>query len=60
LKRRSIGKISEFEESEKVRKQRKVPACAVNEKAIQTFFMDKENLQKEVKNALSDNAIVSQ
>jgi hypothetical protein len=54
-----IRKINEFEESEEVRKRGKVPACAVNAKAIQTFFMDKENFQEEVKHALSDNAIVS-
>jgi GNAT superfamily N-acetyltransferase len=55
-----IRKINEFEESEEVRKRGKVPVCAVNGKAIQTFFMDKDNFQKEVKHALSDNAIVSQ
>lgn len=56
----SIRKINEFEESEEVRKRGKVPVCAVNGKAIQTPFMDKDNFQKEVKQALSDNAIVSQ
>jgi N-acetylglutamate synthase-like GNAT family acetyltransferase len=54
-----IRKINEFKESEEVRKRGKVPVCAVNGKAIQTFFMDKENFQKEVKHALSDSAIVS-
>jgi N-acetylglutamate synthase-like GNAT family acetyltransferase len=49
-----IRKINEFEESEEVRKRGKVPVCVVNGKAIQTFFMDKENFQKEVKRALRD------
>ena len=47
-----IRTINMFEESEEVKKRGQVPACAVNGKPIETFFMDKENFQKEVKNAL--------
>lgn len=48
-----IRKINKFEEPEEVKKRGQVPFCAVNGKAIQTFFMDKENFQKEIKQALS-------
>lgn len=47
-----IRMINKFEEQEEVKKRGKVPFCEVNGKPIETFFMDKENFQKEVKNAL--------
>jgi N-acetylglutamate synthase-like GNAT family acetyltransferase len=47
-----IRMINKFEEPEEVEKRGKVPACAVNGKPIETFFMDKENFQKEVRKAL--------
>jgi N-acetylglutamate synthase-like GNAT family acetyltransferase len=46
-----IRMINKFEESEEVEKRGQVPSCAVNGKPIETFFMDKENFQKEVKRA---------
>jgi len=48
----SIRAINKIEESEEVRKKGRVPSCAVNGKPIETFFMDKENFQREVKKAL--------
>lgn len=54
-----ITRINMFEEPEEVKKRGQVPFCAVNGKVIQTFFMDKENFQKEVKQALSRSANVS-
>jgi len=47
-----IRMINRFEEQEEVEKRGQAPACAVNGKPIQTFFLDKENFQKEVKQAL--------
>lgn len=47
-----IRMINKFEEHEEVERRGKVPACAVNGKSIETFFMDKENFQKEVRKAL--------
>jgi len=47
-----IRMIDEFEEPEEVERRGKVPSCAVNGKSIETFFMDKENFQKEVRAAL--------
>lgn len=47
-----VRMINKFEESDEVEKRGKVPACTVNGKPIETFFMDKENFQKEVKEAL--------
>jgi len=47
-----IRMINKFEEPEEVERRGKVPACAVNGKSIETFFMDKENFQKEVRKAL--------
>lgn len=44
--------INNFEEPEEVEKRGQVPSCAVNRKPIETFFMDKENFQKEVRKAL--------
>jgi hypothetical protein len=35
-----------------VKRRGQVPFCAVNGKPIESFFMDKENFQKEVKEAL--------
>lgn len=48
----SIRMINMFEESEEVKKRGQVPACAVNGKPIETFFMDKENFQEEVKKGI--------
>ncbi|MEM2106079.1 MAG: hypothetical protein QXV21_06435 [Candidatus Bathyarchaeia archaeon] len=47
--------INMFEEKEEVDKRGKVPYCAVNGKPITAFFMDKENFQNEVKEALKEN-----
>lgn len=47
-----IRMINEFEEVEEVKKRGKVPPCVVNKKPIESFFMDKDNFQKEVKEAL--------
>lgn len=47
-----IKMINKFEEQEEVKKRGQAPACAVNGKPIQAFFLDKENFQKEVKQAL--------
>lgn len=47
-----VRMINRFEEEEEVKKRGQAPACAVNGKPIQTFFLDKENFQKEVKQAL--------
>jgi N-acetylglutamate synthase-like GNAT family acetyltransferase len=48
-----IRRINKFEEPEEVKRRGQVPFCVVNGKAIQTFFMNKENFQKEVRNALN-------
>jgi N-acetylglutamate synthase-like GNAT family acetyltransferase len=47
-----IKMINKFEEPEEVEERGEVPSCAVNRKPIKTFFMDRENFQKEVKVAL--------
>jgi hypothetical protein len=47
-----IRMINKFEEPDEVEKRGQTPYCAVNGKAITSFFMDKENFQKEVKAAL--------
>jgi len=47
-----IRMINMFEEPEEVKKRGRVSYCAVNGKPIESFFMDKENFQKEVKKAL--------
>lgn len=44
--------INLFEEPEEVEKRGKISFCIVNGKPIKSFFMDKENFQKEVKEAL--------
>jgi len=44
--------INQFEEPEEVEKRGKISFCIVNGKPIKSFFMDKENFQKEVKEAL--------
>jgi GNAT superfamily N-acetyltransferase len=51
-----IRMVNKFEDSEEVKKREQVPFCAVNGKPIETFFMDKENFQKEVKRALGSRA----
>jgi len=47
-----IRTIDTFWQLEEVKKRGKVPTCAVNGKPIESFFMDKENFQREVKQAL--------
>ncbi len=47
-----IRMINKFEEPEEVERRRRVPSCVVDGKPIETFFMDKENFQEEVKSAL--------
>jgi len=47
-----VRMINMFEEPEEVKKRGRVPYCAVNGKPIESFFMDKENFQKEVKKAI--------
>lgn len=47
-----IRMINIFEEHEEVEKRGQVPYCTVNGKPIQAFFMDKENFQREVREAL--------
>jgi GNAT superfamily N-acetyltransferase len=44
--------INKFEEPEEVKKRGDVPFCVVNGRQIKSFFMDKENFQREVKEAL--------
>jgi len=50
-----VRMINGFEEFEEVKKRGTVPTCAVNGKPIETFFMDKQNFQKEVKMALKSH-----
>jgi len=47
-----IRVINQFEEEEKVRKRGKVSFCIVNQRFIEPFFVDKENFQKEVMEAV--------
>jgi N-acetylglutamate synthase-like GNAT family acetyltransferase len=47
-----IRMIDKFAQSEEVERRGQVPFCAVNGKPIESFFMDKENFQKEIKEAL--------
>ena len=47
-----IRMVNKFDEAEEFRKRGKVGFCAVNGKNIEAFFMDKENFQKEVRQAL--------
>ncbi len=49
--------INKFEEPEETKKRGQVPVCAVNRVPIESFFMDKENFQKEVKKALESCSI---
>ena len=51
-----IKMVNKFEEIEEVKKRGQVPSCAVNGKPIETFFMDKETFQKEVKRTLGSHA----
>ncbi len=46
-----IRMINKFEAPEEVEKRGQVPSLAVNRKQIKAFFMDKENFQKEVRQA---------
>ena len=48
----SVSLVNKFEQQEEVKKRGKVPFCAVNGVAMQSFFMDKQSFQKEVKAAL--------
>ncbi|MCX8173280.1 MAG: GNAT family N-acetyltransferase [Thermoplasmata archaeon] len=47
-----IRMVNQFEEGAEVKKRGKISACIVNRKPIMSFFLDKENFQKEVKEAL--------
>jgi len=47
-----IRMINQFEEVEEIKKREKVSFCIVNQKPIESFFSDKENFQREVKEAL--------
>ena len=47
-----ISMINKFEQSKEVEKRGQVPSCVVDGKPIETFFMDKESFQKEVKSPL--------
>ncbi|MEM3442990.1 MAG: hypothetical protein QW667_07690 [Candidatus Bathyarchaeia archaeon] len=49
-----VRMVNMFEEWEEVEKRGRVPTCAVNKKPITAFFMDKENFQKEVREALKE------
>ena len=49
-----IRMINQFEEPEEVKKRGKVSSCIVNQKLIESFFLDKENFQKEVAEALKE------
>jgi GNAT superfamily N-acetyltransferase len=44
--------INQFEEVEEIKKREKVSFCIVNQKPIESFFSDKENFQREVREAL--------
>jgi len=44
--------INQFEEADEVKKRGKVPFCIVNQRPIESLFLDKENFQKEVAEAL--------
>uniref|UniRef100_A0A7V0Z6E8 N-acetyltransferase domain-containing protein n=1 Tax=candidate division WOR-3 bacterium TaxID=2052148 RepID=A0A7V0Z6E8_UNCW3 len=50
----SVRMINEFEEADEVTKRGRVSFCIVNQKPIMTFFFDKENFQKEIKEALKN------
>jgi len=49
-----VRMINEFEEADEVAKRGNVSLCIVNQRPIQSFFFDKENFQKEVKEALKN------
>ncbi|MBS7608375.1 GNAT family N-acetyltransferase [Candidatus Bathyarchaeota archaeon] len=50
-----IRTVNMFEEQDEVNKRGQVPLCAVNGKPVTTFFLDKENFQREVIEALEGN-----
>ncbi len=50
----SVRMVNEFEEADEVTKRGRVSFCIVNQRPIMTFFFDKENFQKEVKEALKN------
>lgn len=50
-----IRMVDKFGEIEEVKKRGQVGFCIVNGKNIQTFFMDKENFQKEIRQALDSS-----
>jgi len=49
-----IRVVNMFEEQDEVKRRGQVPFCAVNGKPVTAFFMDKENFQREVKEALME------
>ncbi|MEM0095093.1 MAG: hypothetical protein QW660_00430 [Candidatus Bathyarchaeia archaeon] len=50
-----IRTVNMFEEQDEVNRRGQVPLCAVNGKPITAFFLDKENFQREVIEALEGN-----
>lgn len=48
-----VRMINQFEEPEEARRRGK-PTCVVNKKPIESFFLDRENFQREVREALED------
>jgi len=49
-----IRVINQFDDAEEVRKREEVSFCIVNQRPIESFFLDKENFQKEVREALEN------
>jgi hypothetical protein len=47
--------VDKLEEIEEVKKRGQIGFCAVNGKNIQAFFMDKENFQREIRQALDSS-----
>ncbi len=50
-----IRLIDMFWEQKEVKRRGKTPTCAVNGIPIRSFFMDKENFQREVEQAIKHN-----
>lgn len=49
----SIRVINVFEEEDEIKKRGTIPFCAVNQRPIKSFYLDKENFEREVKEALN-------
>ncbi len=50
-----IRMVDKFEDIEEVKRRGTVPFCAVNKKPIESFFLEKEKFQSEVRKALGMN-----